>query len=39
MDTFGYVGTPDSGEGISAPSGAGTESSPSGAGSGILRKE
>jgi hypothetical protein len=39
MDTFGYAGTPDSGEGISAPSGAGTESSPSGAGSGILRKE
>jgi hypothetical protein len=39
MDTFGFAGTPDSGEDNTAPSGAGTESSPSGAGSGILRKE
>ena len=39
MDTFGYEGTRDSVEGISAPSGAGTGGSPSGEGSGILRKE
>lgn len=39
MGGFGSSGTQGSGEGISAPSGAGTGSSPSGDGSGILRKE
>ena len=39
MGGFGSSGTQGSGEGISAPSGVGTGSSPSGGGSGILRKE
>ena len=39
MGGFGSTGTQGSGEGISAPSGAGTGSSPSGGGSGVLRKE
>jgi len=39
MGEFGSTRTQGSGEGISAPSGAGTGSSPSGDGSGILRKE
>jgi hypothetical protein len=39
MGGFGSTGTQSSIEGISAPSGAGTGSSPSGTGSGILRKE
>jgi hypothetical protein len=39
MGGFGSSGSQGSVEGISAPSGAGTGSSPSGDGSGILRKE
>ena len=39
MGEFGSTGTEGSVEGISAPSGAGTGSTPSGDGSGILRKE
>lgn len=39
MDGLGSSGTQSSVEGISAPSGAETGSSPSGGGSGILRKE
>jgi hypothetical protein len=39
MGEFGSPGTQGSVEGISAPSGAGTEGSSSGNGSGILRKE
>jgi hypothetical protein len=39
MGGFGSSGAQGSGEGISAPSGAGTGSSPSGGGSGTLRKE
>lgn len=39
MGGFGSTGTQGSVEGISAPSGAGAGSSPSGDGSGILRKE
>ena len=39
MGEFGSSGTQGSTGGVSAPSGAGTESRPSGDGSGILRKE
>ena len=39
MGGFGSTGTQSSVEGISAPSGAGTGGTPSGDGSGILRKE
>jgi len=39
MGGFGSSGSQDSVEGISAPSGAGTGSSPSGDGSGINREE
>ena len=39
MGEFGSTGTQGSVEGIPAPSGAGTGGSPSGEGSGILRKE
>jgi hypothetical protein len=39
MGEFGSTGTQGSVEGISAPSGAGSGGSPSGDGSGILRKE
>jgi len=39
MGEFGSSGTQGPTEGVSAPSGGGTESRPSGGGSGILRKE
>ena len=39
MGEFGSLGTRGSTEGVSAPSGGGTENRPSGDGSGILRKE